>query len=265
MQRYVVRRILVAVPTLVGATLLVFLLLRVLPGDVAKMVLFGRGGEGAFSARNYEQLRRELGLDRPLAVQFVTWYGDVFRGSFGNSLWNGRPVGREILHRLPLTLEIAVLAQLIAIPLGLAIGTVSAIRQDTWLDYLLRVWSILFLATPSFWLGLLVLLVGVSLFRWMPPIGYYSLWEDPWNNLRQLIWPALILASHEMARVARLVRSSMLEVMREDYIRTARAKGITELMVIQRHALKNALLPAVTLVAISFGHQLGGAVVLERV
>ena len=265
MGKYTIRRLVIAIPTLVGATLLVFLLLRVVPGDVAEMICRGESGEGACPPEVLARLRAELGLDRPLHVQYLVWMADIAQADFGKSMMTGRSVGGEILHRLPLTVQIAVMAEVIALLVGLPIGILSAVRQDSWLDHTLRFWSIFFLAVPTFWLGLLVLLVGVRYFNWMPPVGYFPLWEDPRNNLMQLIWPAGVLASHELARIARMTRSAMLEVMREDYIRTARAKGLREQMVIMRHALKNTLIPVITFTSVYFGALLGGTVVLEAV
>jgi peptide/nickel transport system permease protein len=263
--RYIARRLLIAIPTLLGATIVAFIILRVLPGDVAEMILRGESGEGAAFPWTIEQLREELGLNRPLYVQYFDWVGHILIGDFGESLWTGRSVGGEILHRLPLTAQLAIMAELFALLWGIPIGILSAIRQDTWLDYGLRFWSIFFLAVPTFWLGLIVLLIGVRYFSWMPPVGYYLLWEDPRNNLMQFTWPALVLASHEGARVGRMTRSAMLEVMREDYIRTARAKGLAEQLVVARHALKNALIPVLTFTSVYFGVMLGGTVVLEYV
>ena len=260
-----IRRVLVAIPTLMGVTIVAFLLLRVLPGDVAEMILRGESGEGAAMPWSIEKLREELGLNRPLIVQYFTWIGEVVRGEFGVSLRNGRSVGGEILHRFPLTLQIAVMAELMGVVIGIPLGIVCAIRQDTLVDYTLRFWIIWVMAFPSFWLGLMVVLVTVRYFDWMPPIGYYMIWDDPRNNFLQLIWPALVLATNEWTRVARMTRSTMLEVLREDYIRTARAKGLGEQLILVRHALKNALIPIITFTSVYFGTMLGGTVVLEVV
>ena len=265
MGRYIARRFLIAIPTLWVATILIFLLLRVLPGDVAEMILRGESGEGVALPFTVQQLREELGLNRPLFVQYYTWVFDILKGDFGDSLWTGRSVGGEILTRLPLTLQMALMAEFMALLIGIPIGIITAIRQDTWIDYVLRVWSIFFLAFPSFWLALIILLVGVQVFNWIPPLGYHLLWKEPGTNLAQLFWPAAVLASHEVARLGRMTRSTMLEVLREDYIRTARAKGLRENVVIIRHALKNALIPVVTFTSVYFGTILGGVVVLEFV
>jgi peptide/nickel transport system permease protein len=198
-------------------------------------------------------------------VQYLYWVRDFLVGDLGNSLYTGKSVAKELLNRLPLTLQLALMAEALSLAIGIPVGILSAVRQDQWLDRLLRFWSIFFLAVPTFWLGLLVLLIGAIAYQWIPPLGYNLLWENPGKNLAQLIWPVLILASHESARVSRMTRSSMLEVLREDYIRTARAKGLSERLVLVRHALKNALIPIVTYTSVYFGTLLGGVVVLEQI
>ncbi|GBD11836.1 Glutathione transport system permease protein GsiC [bacterium HR23] len=263
MQRYLARRLLIGIPTLLGATIFAFILLRVIPGAVATELL--GGAEGIATGTTIEKLRRELGLDRPLVVQYVTWLADILRGDFGTSMWSGKSVGGTILSRLPFTLQLAIMAELFSLLIGIPIGIMAAIRQDTWIDYGLRFWSIFFLAVPTFWLGLLVIMVGVAFFQWSPPLGYNTFWQAPGANLSQMIFPALILASHESARIGRMTRSSMLEVLREDYIRTARAKGLREAIVVLRHALKNALIPIVTFTSVYFGALMGGVVVLEAI
>lgn len=265
MAAYLVKRLLIAIPTLIGAVTLAFIMLRVLPGDVVDILLAEGAGDRPSLSLSRDLLREELGLDRPLYVQYLHWVGDSLRGDLGNSLYTGKSVARELLNRLPLTLQLAIMAEALALSIGIPIGILSAVRQDKWLDRVLRFWSIFFLAVPTFWLGLLVVLMGALAFEWIPPLGYHLLWKDPGKNLAQLIWPALILASHESARISRMTRSGMLEVLREDYIRTARAKGLTEHLVLTRHALKNALIPIVTFTSIYFGTLLGGVVVLERI
>ena len=265
MAQYVVRRLLVAVPALLGATLLAFIILRIIPGDVAEMILRGEQGEGAAFPYSLEQLREELGLNRPLVSQYTGWLWDMVRGDMGESLLTGRSVGAELLHRLPITAQLALMATILGVGLGVPLGIFTAVRQDSWGDYLGRLWAIFLLGVPGFWLGLLVLLVGVRYFDWIPPVGYHALWDDPKSNLLQLIFPALILGSHQMALFARMTRSSMLEVLREDFIRTARAKGLREQLVVVRHALRNALIPVSTLVFLNLGTLFVGAVVMEAV
>ncbi|MCZ6891152.1 MAG: ABC transporter permease [Chloroflexi bacterium] len=265
MAQYVARRLLVAVPALLGATLLAFLILRVIPGDVAEMILRGEQGEGAALPYSLEQLREELGLNRPLVVQYTSWLWDMARGDMGKSLLTGRSVGAELLHRFPITAQLALMAAILGVGLGVPLGIFTAVRQDSWGDYVGRLGAIFLLGLPGFWLGLLVLLVGVRYFEWIPPVGYYALWDDPKSNLLQLIFPALILGSHQMALIARMTRSSMLEVLREDFIRTARAKGLREQLVVVRHALRNALIPVSTLVFLNLGALFVGTVVMEEV
>ncbi|MCZ6614478.1 MAG: ABC transporter permease [Chloroflexi bacterium] len=265
MAQYVARRLLVAVPALLGATLLAFLILRVIPGDVAEMILRGEQGEGAALPYSLEQLREELGLNRPLVVQYTSWLWDMARGDMGESLLTGRSVGAELLHRFPITAQLALMAAILGVGLGVPLGIFTAVRQDSWGDYVGRLGAIFLLGLPGFWLGLLVLLVGVRYFDWIPPVGYYALWDDPKSNLLQLIFPALILGSHQMALIARMTRSSMLEVLREDFIRTARAKGLREQLVVVRHALRNALIPVSTLVFLNLGALFVGTVVMEEV
>ena len=180
----------------------------------------------------WEQLREELGLNRPLVGQYAGWLWDMVRGDMGESLLTGRSVGAELLHRFPITAQLALMATFLGVGLGVPLGIFTAVRQDSWGDYLGRLWAIFLLGVPGFWLGLLVLLVGVRYFDWIPPVGYHALWDDPKSNLLQLIFPALILGSHQMALFARMTRSSMLEVLREDFIRTARAKGLREQLVV---------------------------------
>ncbi|MDP2948567.1 MAG: ABC transporter permease [Chloroflexota bacterium] len=265
MAAYVARRLLLAIPTIWGATTLVFLVINVLPGDVASLILQGTSGEGILMPYNLEVLRKELGLDRPMYVQYFSWLGHVVTGNFGTSLWTGRDVFKEVIMRLPITLQIAFMGIFFGFVVGLPIGIISAIKQDKWPDYILRGFAILFLAIPTFWIGLMVIVLGARYFHWNPPIGYYPLWEEPLRNVKQLIWPALALASHDFARVARMTRSSMLEVLKEDYVRTARAKGLGEWVVFLRHALRNSLIPVVTLMSVYFATSLGGTVVLENV
>ncbi len=265
MQNLIVRRLLIAIPTLIGATILVFVVMRVIPGDIAYALLAGEEGAAQVDPEALADLRRELGTDRPLHVQYIDWIGGLFRGSLGDSMLNRLPVAGEIARRLPITLEIALLSVAIGFGAGLPLGIVSALRRDTWADLIARIASILFLAIPSFWLGLVILLLTTRLFTWIPPLGYHPLWVSPGTNLVQVLFPSLVIGSHLMAIVARMTRSTMLEVINEDYIRVARAKGFSERQIVLRHALKNSLLPVLTIASLSFGTLLGGAVVMERV
>ncbi len=270
MGAYVIRRCLAGIVAILMTVMLVFFLLRILPGDVAYQMLLrpweGAAGFGSgIDPTALDTLRKELGLDKPLHVQFVEFVWNTARGDFGKSLYSGNSVWTEIRARLPMTLQIALTAQFIAISLGIPIGIITAIKQDSWPDYLLRVWTIFFLAIPGFWIGIMILLGGLMFFEWSPPVGRNVLWESPLDSFRQTIWPALVLASHSTAILARYTRSSMLEVLREDYIRTARAKGLKEQVVVVRHAMRNALIPVVTVIGLSFGTLVAGTVILERV
>src|SRR5919202_1402182 len=263
MTRYVLTRLAMMVPTLLGVAVLTFLLLRVIPGDV---VTLKYSGEGAFvPGERIEAGRTRLGLDKPLAEQFVDWIGGAARFDFGLSMWTGRPIAQEIAIRLPLSVELAVLATLVAVLLAIPLGTLAALHHDTWLDYVIRVLSIGGLAMPSFWLGIVLILVLLALFRWTPPVTFTPLLEDPLANLTQLIWPALAVGYRYSAVAARMARSSLLEVLGEDYIRTARAKGLGGWAVIMGHALRNALMPVVTVIGLEFAFLIGGLVVTEQV
>ncbi len=265
MPKFVLRRLLLMVPTLVGATLLVFLILRVVPGDIAFLLLAGQSASDKVDQHSLELLRGELGLDRPLVVQYLSWLGSVARGDLGKSMKTGRPIVEEIARRLPLTAQLAVMAVIIGFVAGLPLGIISALKHGSWADNLSRFMAIAFLAFPAFWLGLMVLLVGLRSFNWSPPLGYNLFWSTPVATVGQFAFPALILGSHLMALVARMTRSTMLEVLREDYIRTARAKGLAEQTIIVRHAMKNAMIPVVTIVSLSVGALLAGTVVMESV
>lgn len=263
MLRFALRRIALMVPTLLGVAVLTFFLLRVLPGDVVEVKLRSDGASVTEATVQAERVR--LGLDRPLPAQFAGWMKGLVTGDLGTSMWTGRPVAEEIGVRLGLTLQVAVMAAIIAVVLAVPLGTLSALFRDTWLDYAVRVFTIAGLALPSFWLGMLIVLSLLTVFHWSPPVTYTPLWQDPVRNLSQLIWPALAVGYRYAAVVSRMVRSSVLEVMREDYIRTARAKGVWERRVIIRHAMRNALLPAVTLIGLEFAFLIGGLVVTEQV
>ena len=269
MHRYIVTRILLAIPTLAGAAALVFVLMRLIPGDVC-LIRLGSGGANLNQAA-LALCHKQLGLDDPLVVQFFTFLKNYAMFDFGISMWSGNPVWQEILLRLPVSLEVAILATVIAILIAIPLGTLSALKENTPLDHVVRVVAIGGIATPSFWLGImsLILVLNVSAAvtgkPWLPPIDYIPLWKDPLYNLSIVLLPAITVGYRYSAVTMRLTRSAMLEVMREDYIRTARAKGLLEQIVVNRHALKNALLPVVTLIGIEFAFLIGGLVVTEQV
>ncbi len=256
-------------PTLLGAAILVFFLLRAIPGDVCEVRLAGSGLY--VDEAEIELCREKLGLTKPLFVQFVDFVTGYFRWDLGDSMWTGKPVTEEIAVRFPLSLQVAIMATVVAVLIAIPLGAISAIKQDTWIDYVVRSFSIAGIAMPSFWLGILIilgLLIGTQHFfgtPWMPPITYVPLYEDPLRNLSQLIWPAVATGYRYSAVATRMTRSALLEVLREDYIRTARAKGMIEKIIINRHALKNAMLPVLTIIGIEFAFLMGGLVVTEQV
>jgi len=266
MGEYAIRRVLLFIPTLLVATVLVFTLFWIVPGDPALTILAGgEGDSGSVSQEQLQQLRQALGLDRPLYVQYGNWLWNVLRGDLGTSLWYKTPVWAQLKDRFLVTMELAVMAILLAFCVAVPLGVTSAVKQDTGFDYFSRIFSGIGIALPTFWLGILIVYALTSFFQWLPPLGYATLWDDPLLNLQQLIFPGLTLAFHDLAFTARVTRSSMLEVMREDYLRTARAKGMIEIMVISRHALKNALLPVVTISGYQFGRLLGGVIIVESI
>jgi peptide/nickel transport system permease protein len=260
---YLANRALLMIPTLVGVAILIFFMLRVVPGDIVEVKL--RGDGGSVTQETIEKERARLGLDRPMAVQFGQWMVGLATLDLGNSMWTDRPVVEEIGLRLELTLQVAVMATVIAILIAIPLGTLSALFKDTWIDYTIRIVTIAGLAVPSFWLGMIIILGLLYLFNWLPPITYTPFYVDPVANISQLIWPALAVGYRYAAVVARMVRSSIVEVMKEDYIRTARAKGVYEKLVVSRHAMRNAMLPAITVIGLEFAFLIGGLVVTEQV
>jgi len=261
---YLAKRLLLIVPTLFGVAAVVFLIMRVIPGDVTLLIL-GGDQTGRIDPQQLAAMRHQLGLDQSLAVQFGTWLWGVLRLDFGTSLWTGQPVIDEVLIRLPLSLEVAILATIVSVLLAIPLGMIAAVRQDTWVDYLIRIVSIGGQAIPSFWVGILVILALVIYFGWGPPLEFTPPWVDPWANFQQLVWPVLTVGYRYAAVTTRMTRSTVLEVLREDYIRTAWAKGLRERVVVIRHALKNAMLPVITLVGTEFAFLIGGLVVTETV
>ena len=212
------------IPTLLGVAVLIFVLLRVVPGDVVEARYLAQGSQ--FVSQDLESGARKLGLDQPLWKQFTTWMAGLARLDFGVSMWTGAPISEEIKLRFALSLQLALMASCIATLLAIPLGILAAVKQDTWVDYAVRVFSIAGLATPSFWLGILMILTMLVVFKWIPPMVFTPFWVDPWLNLQQLIWPALAVGYRYSAVGTRMMRSAMLEVLREDYIRTARAKGL---------------------------------------
>jgi peptide/nickel transport system permease protein len=263
MQRYIVNRLLLMVPTLFGVAVITFVLLRMLPGDIVLLKLAGDGGQ--VSDAVLQQERARLGLDRPLAQQFVEWMAGALRFDFGLSMWTGRPIVQEVAIRLELSLQLTIMATIIATLLAVPLGALAALKQDSWVDYAVRIFSIAGLAIPSFWLGIVIILILLVYFNYLPPLTFTPFWQNPGENLSQLIWPALAVGYRYSAVATRMTRSTLLEVLRNDFIRTARAKGLAEQAVVLRHAMRNALLPVVTVIGLEFAFLLGGLVVTEQV
>ena len=263
MWKYLVKRFLLMFPTLLGVAVVIFFLIRIVPGDVVELRM--AGDRGAVSEEALAKERTRFGLDRPVWEQFITWVTGAVRLDFGRSMWTGSPIHEEIKLRFALSLQVAIMATLVAVLLAIPLGVLAALRQDTWMDYAVRIFSIAGLATPSFWLGIVFILTLLIVFKWLPPMVYTPFWVNPWQNLAQLIWPALAVGYRFSAVATRMTRSAMLEVLREDYIRTARAKGLMERLILSRHAIKNAMLPVMTVVGLEFAFLLGGLVVTEQV
>ena len=260
---YLVKRILTMIPTLLGVAVLIFLMLRVVPGDIVELKM--RGDGGAPTVEQIEAERARLGLDKPLSVQFGQWMLGLVTLDFGKSMWTEQPVVQEIAGRLGLTLQVAIMATIIAVLIAVPLGVLAALYKDTVLDHAIRIFTIGGLAVPSFWLGMVIIIGLLWALNWVPPMQYVPIWVDPLGNLAQLVWPALAVGYRFSAVLARMIRSSIIEVMREDYIRTARAKGVFERLVVARHALRNAMLPAVTVTGLEFAFLIGGLVVTEQV
>ena len=269
MYKYILKRIFLMVPTLIGAAVLVFFLLRLIPGDVCELRLAGTGLYA--DPADILLCRQKLGLEDPILVQFYDFVVGFFILDLGDSMWTGKPITFEIGLRFQLSLQVAFMATFVAVIISIPLGAISAIKQDTWIDYVVRAFSIFGIAIPSFWLGIMIIL-GLLIYTqiwfgepWMPPIWYVSPFEDPIANMSQLIWPSVATGYRYSAVATRMTRSALLEVLREDYIRTARAKGLMEKIIINRHALKNSLLPVVTVIGIEFAFLMGGLVVTEQV
>ena len=263
MKKFLVTRFLLMIPTLVGVAVVIFLLIRVIPGDVVELRMAGDSGTVSQAALEKERVR--FGLDKPVWHQFGVWIWGLLRLDLGTSMWTGAPITEEIKLRFALSFQVAIMATIVSVIIAIPLGVVAALRQDTWVDYTVRIMSIAGLATPSFWLGIVFILTMLVVFKWLPPMVYTPFWVNPWQNLLQLVWPALAVGYRYSAVSTRMTRSAMLEVLREDYIRTARAKGLWQKLILSRHALKNAMLPVMTVIAVEFAFLIGGLVVTEQV
>ena len=264
MRKYLGQRLLIAIPTLFGVTLLIFIAMRVLPGDPLSAISGEGGGTYVLSKEQLQAARVSLGLDRPYVVQYLDWLRDILRGDLGKSFWRGEPIRELIFRRAPITGQIALMAIILSWVIGLPVGLVGALWRNSLTDYASRLVVTFFMAIPSFWVGLMVVLSLVLAFTWRPPLTIVYLWDDPIRNLQMTTGPALILGVALAAMMARITRSSVLEVLGEDYVRTARAKGLHERIVVWRHALVNAMLPILTVSGTALGALLGGSVAVER-
>ena len=262
MTAYIMRRLALMVPTVALVVVATFILMHVVPGDA---VLAHIEEGNYFSKEQLAQMRADLGLDRPLVVQFGSWVWGLAHLDAGKSLFTGRPVIDQLRRAIPVTVELMVLSQILSISVAIPIGVITAIKQDSWPDYVLRLFSIWMLAAPSFWVATMVIVFGSYVFHWAPPFGYVPIWEDPVQNLKQFVLPAAIIGLQGSATKMRLTRSTVLEVLRQDYVRTARSKGLSERVIMVRHVLKNALIPVVTVWGASIATLLGGTVIIETI
>jgi len=261
MKRYALRRVALTVPTLFFVSVIVFVMMRMMPGDVAMRMV-----EGHAYAPTLDALRKDLGLDRPMYVQYVDWIGGIVtRGDFGRSYWTRQPIIEEFLHRFPVTLELALLTILVSVVIGVTVGIVAAARQDTVADYTGRVLAILALSVPYFGLAVLVVVLPSIWFRWTPVWTYVPFTTDPLENLKIMAVPALVFGVTRAGPIMRIMRSALLDVLRQEYIRTAWSKGLSERRVILRHALKNALIPVISLVGLQMPLYIGGSVIIEAI
>ena len=262
MYKYVIRRMLLVIPVLLLSSLVVFGLMRVMPGDALTALM---GESGNVGEKELAKLRKDLGLDRPYHEQYALWVWQMVSLNPGHSIFTNEPIAVSLKKAIPVTLELASLAMIIGIVIAVPVGVMSATRQDSASDYVGRVIAVSGLSFPEFWLGTLVITFAAIWFHWIPPIGYVSLWESPWKNLQQFLIPAAVLGFRLSAATMRMTRSTVLEVLREDYVRTAWAKGLEGRIVVYKHALKNALIPVVTIVGGQLGVLLAGTVVVETI
>ena len=263
MRQYAIKRIGLFIPTVLLVTIIVFVVMRLIPGDPALAIL--SADDAVYTQEELAQLRAELGTDRPIVLQYAEWMGGLFKGDFGTSYWWGGPVMERLGERIPVTIELALLGIALAVVCAVPLGVISAIRPDSPLDYASRVFTLVGISIPTFFSGILLTILLIRAFGWLPPLGYEDIWEDPWTNIKQLVLPALALGFYDMAFIARVTRSSMMEILREDYMRTARAKGLRETVVLARHGLKNAVLPVLTISGWQFGRLFGGTVIIEKI
>ena len=266
MRKYAAQRLALGIPTILGAALLIFAIMRIAPGDVATMIAIGGAeGEEEKSVEAVELIREKLGLDQPLHMQFANWMWDLAHGDLGQSLWTRQPVKDLLVRRYPLTLQLSVMALLLSWLIAIPVGILTAVKQDTPLDYIPRFVSIIGLAIPNFWLGILTMTYLAAVLGWVPALTYSVPWRDPLENFSQLMLPAVVLGTALAALQTRMTRTTMLDVLREDYIRTANAKGLGSRAVLWRHALKNAAIPIITISGTQLGGLISGSLVTEVV
>ena len=265
MRQYIIRRILLFFPSLIGASLAIFILLRIIPGDVAAVILAGDSGESDYTREEVEELRHELGLDKNIMLQYRDWMWGVIRLDMGTSFLDNYPVADTLKQRLPRTLQLAGLTLVVILGIAIPIGIIAALKRDTWVDYILRGIAILGLAAPSFWVALMLVLIISKYFNYFPPLGFVNLWDEPTVSFQQLIFPAAALGFATNGLLLRITRAQLLEVLHEDYIRTARAKGLRERVVVLRHAVRNSLLPVVTIGGFLVAGLLSGSVAIELI
>ncbi|WP_339800557.1 ABC transporter permease [uncultured Marinobacter sp.] len=264
MGNYFFRRLLALIPTLIVASIIVFSVVRLIPGDVLDLML----SENDYASTGHDtraELEKVLGLDQPIYMQYLSWAGNALTGDLGNSLWRNTPVTQEIADRMPVTLELGILSLIVALTIAIPIGIYSAVRQETWGDNVGRTFSIIALAIPNFWLGTMVVILPAMWWGWSPPNDIVPFFQDPIENLKVLLLPSVVLGASLSAVIMRMTRTMMLEVLRQDYIRTAWAKGLPERTVVIRHAVKNALIPVITLVGILVPILFGGTVIIEQI
>ena len=262
MREYIARRIVLIIPTLFLISLIVFALIRFVPGDMVDLLADQRGG---IFSMDSDAIREAMGLNRPIYTQYFEWAGNLLKGDFGDSMWSKRSVVSEMKHRYPVSLELGVMTMVISTIWGLFVGIVAAVRQDKMSDYIFRTIAMIGLSVPYFWTSILILVFGSIYLDWSPDPIYHKFQDDPIGNLKQMIVPALVFSFYVGAPIARMSRATMLEVLRQDYIRTAWAKGLAERIVIQRHTLKNAFIPVMTVIGLQAAWAVSGILVIEQV
>lgn len=262
MTQYIIRRLITSIPSLILVTVIIFSLIRIVPGDV---VIARLGESGYVTDQQLQEMRHDLGLDKPAYQQYFSWASGVVRGDFGKSLWTSENVLPKIAARMRVSLQIAIMAITIAVIIAIPMGILSAVKRNTWIDYASRLFAIIGLSLPDFWIATMLLLVLTLYIGWLPEFGYYPIWQHPIKNLEALMFPVMIIGYRFSASSSRMMRSAMLEVLREDYIRTARSKGLSERAIVIRHALKNSLIPVITILGGLLSFMLGGLVVIETI